>query len=472
MRRRRSHSSSRPRSGGSSERTSSASRARPRSTSGASTASSSSSSKRAASAWRPGAIACSTPSDSSSASAAAAAFLVSSSTSASRSRGPPTVRTRSARAAARACSAVASSSANWNRAAYRAPRRIRVGSSRNERPCSALDRAGDEIGPAAERVAKRAERLAGEGDRHRVDREVAPDACLPQRRRPDVGERTGLGQLSARAVARSMSPTTAVPNASWTTNRSPVSRASPRATSTASPSTTMSTSTWAAPSSRSRTAPPTRYTGTSPAARASGSRSRATSGWRARSAASEVTRPRLENRGGAHARHGRSVDRGDDVDLDRDAAGERRRLDRGAGRVAARASAPCRPRSWRANSPRSARKTLAFTTLASDEPAASRIAGEVVERLVRGDGDVALAELARRVERPLAGDEYEPVGDDRLVVGRALKRCGCSLGAHNGLGHGGNRTPPCGRVNPHLTTPAGRPRARSLRIPFAGTPGP
>ncbi len=27
-------------------------------------------------------------------------------------------------------------------------------------------------------------------------------------------------------------------------------------------------------------------------------------------------------------------------------------------------------------------------------------------------------------------------------------------------------------VNPHLTTPAGRPRARSLQIPFAGTPGP
>jgi L-aminopeptidase/D-esterase-like protein len=28
------------------------------------------------------------------------------------------------------------------------------------------------------------------------------------------------------------------------------------------------------------------------------------------------------------------------------------------------------------------------------------------------------------------------------------------------------------RVNPHLTTPAGRPRARSLGIPFDGTPGP
>jgi D-aminopeptidase len=27
-------------------------------------------------------------------------------------------------------------------------------------------------------------------------------------------------------------------------------------------------------------------------------------------------------------------------------------------------------------------------------------------------------------------------------------------------------------VNPHLTTPAGRPRARSLQIPFSGTPGP
>ena len=62
--------------------------------------------------------------------------------------------------------------------------------------------------------------------------------------------------------------------------------------------------------------------------------------------------------------------------------------------------------------------------------------GEVRERLPRLRRDVALDRRVPRLEPELPGDEDELAGDDRLVVGRALERCGSGLGADHALLHG------------------------------------
>ena len=82
--------------------------------------------------------------------------------------------------------------------------------------------------------------------------------------------------------------------------------------------------------------------------------------------------------------------------------------------------------------------------------------GEVGERLPGLRRDVALDCRVPRLEAELPGDEDELADDDRLVVGRALERCGSGLGADHALVHG---------VSPFVSCRPGSPARARRRAP-------
>ena len=107
--------------------------------------------------------------------------LRSSATTRSRETVPRSVARRSRR--------VSGSTSRPRRAAYRAPRRARVGSSTNEPVVEDPQPSGPQVVEAAVRV----DDLAGLGQRHRerVDGEIAPAQVLGEGRRAHLGQRPG-----------------------------------------------------------------------------------------------------------------------------------------------------------------------------------------------------------------------------------------------------------------------------------------